>query len=108
MFGSGQQIKVVFFFFLMIRRPPRSTLFPYTTLFRSHGSLAQGLGQALVENAVYDSASGQLVSGSFMDYGMPHAHTMPVELREALRPSPAKSNPLRVKGTGQAGTPQPT
>ena len=69
-----------------------------------HGSLAQGLGQALVENAVYDSASGQLVSGSFMDYGMPHAHTMPIELREALRPSPAKSNPLGVKGTGEAGT----
>src|SRR6478672_10222923 len=59
-----------------------------------HGSLAQGLGQALVENAVYDSGSGQLVSGSFMDYGMPHAHTMPVELREALRPSPATTNPL--------------
>jgi carbon-monoxide dehydrogenase large subunit len=69
-----------------------------------HGSLAQGLGQALVEDAVYDSASGQLVTGSFMDYGMPHAHTMPVELREALRPSPAKSNPLGVKGTGEAGT----
>jgi carbon-monoxide dehydrogenase large subunit len=69
-----------------------------------HGSLAQGLGQALVENAVYDSASGQLVTGSFMDYGMPHAHTMPVELREALRPQPAKSNPLGVKGTGEAGT----
>ena len=39
-----------------------------------------------------------------MDYGMPHAHTMPIELREALRPSPAKSNPLGVKGTGEAGT----
>ncbi len=69
-----------------------------------HGSLAQGLGQALVEDAIYDLASGQLVTGSFMDYGMPHAHTMPVELREALRPSPAKSNPLGVKGTGEAGT----
>jgi aerobic carbon-monoxide dehydrogenase large subunit len=69
-----------------------------------HGSIAQGLGQALVENAVYNSASGQLVTGSFMDYGMPHAHTMPVELREALRPAPAKSNPLGVKGTGEAGT----
>ena len=68
-----------------------------------HGSLAQGLGQALVEDAVYD-ANGQLVTGSFMDYAMPHAHTMPVELREALRPSPAKSNPLGVKGTGEAGT----
>ena len=69
-----------------------------------HGSLAQGLGQALVENAVYDPSSGQLVAGSFMDYGMPHAHTMPIELREALRPAPAKSNPLGVKGTGEAGT----
>ena len=69
-----------------------------------HGSIAQGLGQALVENAVYDSASGQLVTGSFMDYGMPHAHIMPLELREALRPTPAKTNPLGVKGTGEAGT----
>ncbi|MGA2565457.1 MAG: xanthine dehydrogenase family protein molybdopterin-binding subunit, partial [Pseudolabrys sp.] len=69
-----------------------------------HGSLAQGLGQALTENAVYDSTSGQLVSGSFMDYGMPRAHHMPAELREALHPVPAKSNPLGVKGTGEAGT----
>ncbi|HKS87386.1 MAG TPA: molybdopterin cofactor-binding domain-containing protein, partial [Pseudolabrys sp.] len=69
-----------------------------------HGSLAQGFGQALVENAVYDAASGQPVAGSFMDYGMPHAHNMPIEFREALRPTPAKSNPLGVKGTGEAGT----
>jgi carbon-monoxide dehydrogenase large subunit len=69
-----------------------------------HGSIAQGLGQALVEKAVYDPASGQLVTGSFMDYGMPHAEIMPIELREALRPAPAKSNPLGVKGTGEAGT----
>jgi aerobic carbon-monoxide dehydrogenase large subunit len=69
-----------------------------------HGSIAQGLGQALVENAIYDSTSGQLVTGSFMDYGMPHAEIMPIELREALRPTPAKSNPLGVKGTGEAGT----
>jgi aerobic carbon-monoxide dehydrogenase large subunit len=68
-----------------------------------HGSIAQGLGQALVEHAIYDS-SGQLVTGSFMDYGMPHAHIMPIELREALRPSPARTNPLGVKGTGEAGT----
>ena len=68
-----------------------------------HGSLAQGLGQALTENAVYDS-NGQIVSGSFMDYGMPRAHHMPVELREALHPVPATTNPLGVKGTGEAGT----
>ncbi len=68
-----------------------------------HGSIVQGLGQALVENAVYD-ASGQLVAGSFMDYGMPHAEIMPIDLREALHPVPATSNPLGVKGTGEAGT----
>ncbi len=69
-----------------------------------HGSLAQGLGQALTEDAVYDAGSGQLVTGSFMDYGMPHAEIMPIELREALYPVPATTNPLGVKGTGEAGT----
>jgi carbon-monoxide dehydrogenase large subunit len=68
------------------------------------GSIANGLGQALTENAVYDAASGQLVTGSFMDYGMPRAHDMPVELREATHPVPATTNPLGVKGTGEAGT----
>jgi len=68
------------------------------------GSLANGLGQALTENAVYDRESGQLVSGSFMDYGMPRAHNMPVELREAVHSVPATTNPLGVKGTGEAGT----
>ena len=68
------------------------------------GSLAQGLGQALIENAVYDSQSGQLVTGSFMDYGMPHAELMPLELREAVYSVPATSNPLGVKGTGEAAT----
>jgi carbon-monoxide dehydrogenase large subunit len=68
------------------------------------GSIAQGLGQALMENAVYDSSSGQLVTGSFMDYGMPRAHNMPIELRELAHPVPATSNALGVKGTGEAGT----
>ena len=68
------------------------------------GSIANGLGQALTENAVYDSTSGQLVTGSFMDYGMPRAHDMPIELREAAHPVPATSNKLGVKGTGEAGT----
>jgi carbon-monoxide dehydrogenase large subunit len=68
------------------------------------GSIANGLGQALTENAVYDSASGQLVTGSFMDYGMPRAHDMPIELREATHVMPATTNPLGVKGTGEAGT----
>jgi len=68
------------------------------------GAIAQGLGQAITENAVYDSSSGQLVSGSFMDYGMPRAHDMPLELREATHIVPATTNPLGVKGTGEAGT----
>src|SRR5689334_8373067 len=68
------------------------------------GSIANGLGQALTENAIYDSQSGQLVAGSFMDYGMPRAHTMPIELREAVRSTPSTTNPLGVKGTGEAGT----
>jgi len=68
------------------------------------GSIANGLGQALTENAVYDPQSGQLVSGSFMDYGMPHAHNMPVEFREAMHATPSTTNPLGVKGTGEAGT----
>jgi carbon-monoxide dehydrogenase large subunit len=68
------------------------------------GSIAQGLGQALTEDTVYDPSSGQLVTGSFMDYGMPHAEIMPTELREAVHTVPATTNPLGVKGTGEAGT----
>jgi aerobic carbon-monoxide dehydrogenase large subunit len=68
-----------------------------------HGSLANGFGQALLENAIYDKG-GQLVTGSFMDYAMPRAHDMPAELREAALSVPATSNPLGVKGTGEAGT----
>jgi len=68
------------------------------------GSLANGFGQALLENLIYDESGGQLVTGSFMDYAMPRAHDMPVELREASMPVPATTNPLGVKGTGEAGT----
>jgi len=68
------------------------------------GSIANGLGQALTEDAVYDAHSGQLVTGSFMDYGMPRAHDMPIELREAVHTVPSTTNPLGVKGTGEAGT----
>jgi carbon-monoxide dehydrogenase large subunit len=68
-----------------------------------HGSLAAGLGQALMENTVYDAGSGQLVTGSFMDYAMPRAEDMP-PLRDALYNVPATTNPLGVKGVGEAGT----
>jgi len=68
-----------------------------------HGSVAQGLGQALWEQATYDNETGQLITGSFIDYGIPHAGDMPV-IKEALRLVPALTNPLGVKGAGEAGT----
>jgi carbon-monoxide dehydrogenase large subunit len=68
-----------------------------------HGALAQGLGQALMETAVYDTDGGQLVTGSFMDYAMPHAQDMP-PIRDALHIVPATTNPLGVKGAGEAAT----
>jgi len=83
---------------------PGVMLDPQVVEGQVQGSIANGLGQALTENAIYDPGSGQLVSGSFMDYGMPRAHTMPIELREAVHSVPATSNPLGVKGTGEAGT----
>ncbi len=67
------------------------------------GALACGLGQALLEHAVYDTDSGQLITGSFMDYAMPRAEDMP-PLNEALHPVPASTNPLGVKGMGEAAT----
>jgi carbon-monoxide dehydrogenase large subunit len=67
-----------------------------------HGAIASGLGQALMESTVYDS-SGQLLTGSFMDYAMPRANDMP-PLREAMHNVPATTNPLGVKGVGEAGT----
>jgi carbon-monoxide dehydrogenase large subunit len=67
------------------------------------GGIAQGLGQALLENVAYDPESGQLLSGSFMDYGMPRATHMP-EIESALEQVPAKTNPLGIKGIGESGT----
>jgi carbon-monoxide dehydrogenase large subunit len=69
-----------------------------------HGGLAQGLGQALLEHGIYEDGSGQLVTGSFMDYAMPRAHHMPPALATADHPVPATTNPLGVKGVGEAGT----
>jgi carbon-monoxide dehydrogenase large subunit len=69
-----------------------------------HGGVAQGLGQALLENAVYEAGSGQLLAATFMDYAMPRAHHMPPAIRDDIVASPAKTNPLGVKGVGEAGT----
>jgi carbon-monoxide dehydrogenase large subunit len=67
------------------------------------GGIAQGIGQALYEDAVYDSVTAQLLAGSFMDYTMPRADTVP-DVRGELHPVPCRTNPLGVKGTGEAGT----
>jgi carbon-monoxide dehydrogenase large subunit len=67
-----------------------------------HGGIAQGLGQALCENMAYDKESGQLLSGSFMDYCMPRASDFP-SIEVASNVVPAKNNPLGIKGAGEAG-----
>jgi carbon-monoxide dehydrogenase large subunit len=68
-----------------------------------HGGVAQGLGQALMEQVVYDSDSGQLLTGSFMDYCMPRAENLP-DMTVKSNPVPTKLNPLGAKGAGEAGT----
>jgi carbon-monoxide dehydrogenase large subunit len=67
-----------------------------------HGGIVQGIGQALLEHAVYDNDSGQLLSGSFMDYAMPRASDIP-SFAFSTHNVPTKGNPLGVKGAGEAG-----
>jgi carbon-monoxide dehydrogenase large subunit len=67
-----------------------------------HGGIVQGIGQALLEHAVYDPDSGQLLSGSFMDYAMPRAEDIP-SFAFATHNVPTTANPLGVKGAGEAG-----
>jgi carbon-monoxide dehydrogenase large subunit len=75
---------------------------PLLTEGQVQGGVTQGIGQAMVEHTVYDAASGQLLSGSLMDYALPRADDLPafdIELIER----PTAANPLGVKGSGQAG-----
>jgi aerobic carbon-monoxide dehydrogenase large subunit len=67
-----------------------------------HGGVAQGLGQVLFEQIAYEADSGQLLSGSFMDYCMPRADDLPM-LDVKSYEVPATTNPLGVKGAGEAG-----
>src|SRR6516164_2512238 len=67
-----------------------------------HGGVAQGVGQAMMEAAIYEPGSGQLLSASFLDYGMPRADHLP-HLDVALTEDPTKGNALRVKGGGETG-----
>jgi carbon-monoxide dehydrogenase large subunit len=68
-----------------------------------HGGIVQGVGQALMEDVVYDPASGQLVSASFQDYCMPRADQFCV-FDVGSNPTLTEKNPLGVKGVGEAGT----
>jgi aerobic carbon-monoxide dehydrogenase large subunit len=68
-----------------------------------HGGMAQGIGQALMEEIVYDRQSGQLLTGSFMDYAMPRASDLP-SFHTGFIETPAPSNPLGVKGGSESGT----
>jgi carbon-monoxide dehydrogenase large subunit len=75
---------------------------PLLTEGQVQGGVTQGIGQAMVEHTVYDTSSGQLLSGSLMDYALPRADDLPafdIELVER----PTAANPLGVKGSGQAG-----
>jgi carbon-monoxide dehydrogenase large subunit len=80
---------------------------PLTLEGQLHGSTAQGLGEALMEQVIYEKGSGQLITGSFQDYAMPRADNMP-PIVSGLRSVPTKLNPLGAKGgaeTGNVGAP---
>jgi len=79
-----------------------ATLNPLLLAGQVHGGTVQGIGQALMENAIYDAGSGQLVSASLMDYALPRAADIP-PLAFETRNVPCRTNPLGVKGAGEAG-----
>jgi carbon-monoxide dehydrogenase large subunit len=78
------------------------TLNPLLLAGQVHGGAMQGIGQALMEQAVYDPKDGQLVTGTFMDYALPRAADGPAFVFETHN-VPCKTNPLGVKGAGEAG-----
>ena len=69
---------------------------------QQHGSVAQGIGQALIERCVFDSTTGQLLSGSLLDYAIPRADDLP-SITVVSRDVPSPTNPLGVKGVGETG-----
>jgi carbon-monoxide dehydrogenase large subunit len=75
---------------------------PMLTIGQVQGGVAQGIGQAMLEHTVYDPDSGQMLSGSFMDYTLPRAQDLP-RFDITLTGVPTNANPLGVKGSGQAG-----
>ncbi len=75
---------------------------PMVVAGQAHGAIAQGAGQALLEHAVYDAASGQPIAASFMDYAMPRADDFPA-FDLSFNATRCTNNPLGVKGCGEAG-----
>jgi len=75
---------------------------PLTLKGQIHGGIAQGVGQALMEDIAFDQETGQLLSGSFQDYAMPRADDF-CNIKVESNPVPTKVNPLGVKGAGEAG-----
>jgi carbon-monoxide dehydrogenase large subunit len=68
-----------------------------------HGGVVQGIGQALYEEVCYDRATGQLLTGSLLDYAAPHADSLP-NIRSQFQETPSPTNPLGVKGIGESGS----
>jgi carbon-monoxide dehydrogenase large subunit len=79
-----------------------ATINPLLLMGQIHGGVAQGIGQALYERTVYDPESGQLLTGSLMDYRVPRAIDLPT-YDVAFRHVPCRTNPLGIKGAGEAG-----
>jgi carbon-monoxide dehydrogenase large subunit len=76
---------------------------PMIVLGQIQGGVVQGIGQALLEHQVYDRQSGQLLTGSFQDYAMPRAGSLP-NVNAQMEEVPCKTNPIGVKGIGESGT----
>ena len=76
---------------------------PRQTLGQVHGGVVQGIGQALLEQVLFDGGTGQNLSGSLMDYALPRAADIPSFEGALTQDFPSRANRLGVKGSGQAG-----
>jgi len=87
----------------VIASDPGRVINPMLAAGQLHGGLAQGIGQAALERVAYEPATGQLLSGSFMDFALPRADDMP-DVRVVFNPVEGDDNPLGVKGIGEGPT----
>jgi xanthine dehydrogenase molybdopterin-binding subunit B len=94
--------KVIIERYVMVADPGR-LLNPLIVEGQLHGGIAQGVGHALLERVVFDSTSGQLLSGSFMDFALPRADDLPT-FTTICNPVAGDDNPLGVKGIGEGPT----